>query len=63
MEMRDGSVQSASLLEYVCDDGDYVRNLTSLIVMKIKSFFLKGTIIPRARFGLKILMDKEYCKA
>jgi hypothetical protein len=35
-EMGDGSVQSASQLGYVCDDNDYVRNLTSPTVMKIK---------------------------
>jgi hypothetical protein len=46
--MGDGSVQSASLLGYVCDDDDSVRNLTSATVMKIKKCCLNGTYDPES---------------
>jgi hypothetical protein len=44
VEMGNGSVQSASLLGYVCDDdNDSVRNLTSPTVMNIKKCCRNGT--------------------
>jgi len=49
VEMGDGSVQSNSLLGYVCDDDDdSVRNLTSPTVVKIKKCCLNGTYDPES---------------
>lgn len=48
VEMVNGSVQSASLLGYVCDDDDSVRNLTSPTVIKIKKCCVTGTYDPES---------------
>ena len=49
VENGNGSVQSASLLGYVCDDDDdSVRNLTSPTVMKFKKCCLNGTYDPES---------------
>jgi hypothetical protein len=49
VEMGNGSVQSASLQGYVCDDDDdSVRNLTSPTVIKIKKCCATGTYDPES---------------
>jgi hypothetical protein len=50
VEMANGSVQSASLQGYVCDDDDddSDRNLTLPIVMKIKKCCMNGTYEPES---------------
>jgi hypothetical protein len=48
VETEDCSVQAASVLGYVCDDDDSVRNLTSPIVIKLKKCCLDGSYDPES---------------